>query len=232
MGASAGDGSSPKGGGPDGGAASDQAGAATGSRGGAWDRDGDAASADEYDDANGPGGVERRLRRRLQQRLAAAGGAAGRRRLREQRVGMAAAALGAADGGPPGGGWGQLRLLAEEQQEEGQRIDEGHQQQTEGRQQQHKKGERQDEAVRGERPLPGRRRPLIYVYNVPAAYVSRMLSYRLLKDSCTWRVFDSDPGNKTRTSPYPYGGPGRSLTDRAHGQGAGGLTVRDPDPPV
>ncbi|GBF90972.1 exostosin-like glycosyltransferase [Raphidocelis subcapitata] len=55
------------------------------------------------------------------------------------------------------------------------------------------------------RPLPGRLRPLIYVYDVPAPYVSRMLSYRLIKDACSWRFFDHDGDNKTKTSPYPYG---------------------------
>lgn len=52
---------------------------------------------------------------------------------------------------------------------------------------------------------PGQRRPLIYVYDVPGAYVSRMLSYRLHRDSCTWRIFDPEPGNLTRTSAFPYG---------------------------
>jgi len=51
---------------------------------------------------------------------------------------------------------------------------------------------------------PGRLRPLIYVYDVPAAYVSRMLSYRLLKDSCSWRWFYSD--NSTVVGFFTYGG--------------------------
>jgi hypothetical protein len=33
-----------------------------------------------------------------------------------------------------------------------------------------------------------RKRPFIYVYDMPPAYTSRMLQYRLGKNSCSWRV--------------------------------------------
>ncbi|KAI8474753.1 MAG: exostosin-like glycosyltransferase [Monoraphidium minutum] len=51
----------------------------------------------------------------------------------------------------------------------------------------------------------GRRRPLVYVYDVPAAYVSRMLQYRMYRDLCVWRWFDAEYDNATLTSAYPYG---------------------------
>ena len=34
-----------------------------------------------------------------------------------------------------------------------------------------------------------RRRPLIYVYDMPAMFVSRMMQYRSTKDKCTWRTW-------------------------------------------
>jgi hypothetical protein len=34
-----------------------------------------------------------------------------------------------------------------------------------------------------------RRRPLIYVYDMPSKFVSRMLQYRSTKDKCTWRTW-------------------------------------------
>jgi hypothetical protein len=37
-----------------------------------------------------------------------------------------------------------------------------------------------------------RKRPFIYVYDLPPAYNSRMLQYRLGKQSCSWRVWESD----------------------------------------
>ncbi|GBF90959.1 exostosin-like glycosyltransferase [Raphidocelis subcapitata] len=49
---------------------------------------------------------------------------------------------------------------------------------------------------------PGRLRPLVYVYDVPAPYVSRMLSYRMLKDACAWRWFDSS--NQTVVGFFTY----------------------------
>ena len=48
----------------------------------------------------------------------------------------------------------------------------------------------------------GRRRPLIYVYDVPAPYVARMLQYRMLKDQCSWRWFG--PGNATVIGFFTY----------------------------
>jgi hypothetical protein len=36
-----------------------------------------------------------------------------------------------------------------------------------------------------------RKRPFIYVYDMPPAYTSRMLQYRMDKASCTWRVWGS-----------------------------------------
>lgn len=52
---------------------------------------------------------------------------------------------------------------------------------------------------------PGRLRPLIYVYNVPSIYVTRMLQYRLYRGVCTWRWFDAEYDNATLTSHYTYG---------------------------
>ncbi|KAG2486464.1 hypothetical protein HYH03_014911 [Edaphochlamys debaryana] len=52
-------------------------------------------------------------------------------------------------------------------------------------------------------PAPSRRRPLIYVYDLPAAYNSRMLQYRNDKGLCTWRSFNS--GNNTETYGWTYG---------------------------
>ena len=36
-----------------------------------------------------------------------------------------------------------------------------------------------------------RKRPFIYVYDMPPAYTGRMLQYRLGKNQCTWRVWES-----------------------------------------
>jgi hypothetical protein len=35
----------------------------------------------------------------------------------------------------------------------------------------------------------GRRRPLIYVYNIPDSVVSHVYQYRRIKESCGWRIF-------------------------------------------
>ncbi|GLI60030.1 hypothetical protein VaNZ11_002095 [Volvox africanus] len=48
-----------------------------------------------------------------------------------------------------------------------------------------------------------RRRPLIYVYDLPPAYNARMLQYRNDKGLCTWRSYNS--GNRTEVSAWTYG---------------------------
>ncbi|KAG2501892.1 hypothetical protein HYH03_000390 [Edaphochlamys debaryana] len=54
-----------------------------------------------------------------------------------------------------------------------------------------------------EAPPPTRRKPLIYVYDMPAAYTSRMLQYRIVTDACVWRAWT--PANTTRFTGYTYG---------------------------
>jgi hypothetical protein len=44
---------------------------------------------------------------------------------------------------------------------------------------------------------PGRVRPLIYIYNTPSVYQSRMYQYRKGKGSCSWRLFHGAEGNMT-----------------------------------
>ncbi|KAG2424862.1 hypothetical protein HYH02_015125 [Chlamydomonas schloesseri] len=56
----------------------------------------------------------------------------------------------------------------------------------------------------GGTPLHGAsRRPLIYVYDLPPAYNSRMLQYRNDRGMCTWRAFGL--GNHTETFAWTYG---------------------------
>lgn len=45
----------------------------------------------------------------------------------------------------------------------------------------------------GQRP---RRRPLVFVYDMPAEFVGRVLQYRTSKEKCTWRLFGGE-GNRT-----------------------------------
>ncbi len=47
-----------------------------------------------------------------------------------------------------------------------------------------------------------RMRPLIYVYDLPAEFNSRMLQYRLNKWHCVWRLFME--GNISVASPWTY----------------------------
>ena len=44
---------------------------------------------------------------------------------------------------------------------------------------------------------PGRVRPLIYIYNTPSQYQSRMYQYRKGKGACSWRLFYGAEGNRT-----------------------------------
>ncbi|GFR49029.1 hypothetical protein Agub_g11051, partial [Astrephomene gubernaculifera] len=48
-----------------------------------------------------------------------------------------------------------------------------------------------------------RKRPLIYVYDLPPAYNARMLQYRNDRGLCTWRTFGS--GNASETFGWTYG---------------------------
>eukprot|EP00798_Chlamydomonas_sp_ICE-L_P001799 gene1799-33219_t len=51
--------------------------------------------------------------------------------------------------------------------------------------------------------MVGRRRPFIYIYDVPPAYTTRMLQYRLIWKVCVWRHFKS--GNETGLNDWIYG---------------------------
>ena len=51
-----------------------------------------------------------------------------------------------------------------------------------------------------------RKRPFIYVYDMPPAYTGRMLQYRLGKSGCAWRVWGADfYGNHSATHFNTYG---------------------------
>lgn len=50
---------------------------------------------------------------------------------------------------------------------------------------------------------PTRKRPLIYVYDSPPPYTTRMLQYRLVWESCVWRHFRDQ--NETDTNDWIYG---------------------------
>ena len=47
-----------------------------------------------------------------------------------------------------------------------------------------------------------RPRPLVYVYDMPAQYVTRMLQYRVDKGTCFWRRFQAD--NSTAFNQWSY----------------------------
>lgn len=47
-----------------------------------------------------------------------------------------------------------------------------------------------------------RMRPLIYVVDLPPIYNSRMLQYRIHKETCSWRGFDS--GNASVITEWTY----------------------------
>lgn len=51
--------------------------------------------------------------------------------------------------------------------------------------------------------LPTRKRPLIYVYDVPPPYTTRMLQYRLVRKACVWRHFTEY--NTSETADWLYG---------------------------
>ncbi|KAG2501893.1 hypothetical protein HYH03_000391 [Edaphochlamys debaryana] len=51
-----------------------------------------------------------------------------------------------------------------------------------------------------ESPPPTRRRPLIYVYDVPPAFTTRMLQYALVSTACKWRVW----GGRNHSEPTAW----------------------------
>ncbi|GBF92598.1 hypothetical protein Rsub_05212 [Raphidocelis subcapitata] len=54
-------------------------------------------------------------------------------------------------------------------------------------------------------PLPARRRPLVFVYDMPAPFVARLLQFRSDKAACTWRLFGGEGNGTTFTgSAWPY----------------------------
>ena len=39
-------------------------------------------------------------------------------------------------------------------------------------------------------PAPSRKRPLIYVYDMPPEFTTRILQYRITRNHCVWRATD------------------------------------------
>jgi hypothetical protein len=73
------------------------------------------------------------------------------------------------------------------------------------------------------RARPTRLRPRIFVYDMPATFVSRMLQYRAARDRCTWRVFGAGAGTDGRDATADAAAGDTTSTPPPKGLRGGGL---------